>query len=943
MSGAPHRSADPVVRFLGPRANRNGPFGVLGLPVADHPDESIVQAVHERMAAIDAHPESRTPAADEARLAVHAAAANLLDPGVRAALLEQLGVARDAPRPSRAAPPEGDRARLRLEADLLRSIGAAGGWGPAARDRFMKLAHARGYDAAEAVASIRGLAGSIGTFSKASDLADPVAARPFAARRPVARPSFAASSPQRTDTGPTLMRVADDDPVKTDSLMTTVLIVCSTVVLMVLIGGVVLLLVGSEPATPALNTPPPSAPIARTPGNGRAPTDEAAPERPSRALDNAPAVLHELEVAAEGTGVDPEAALDGFALAVDSLASRWGRFGEADRLAAQDLIVGFMYRVSGRRASLGRAFGALASGLSALEGSDPPGADGVWRAAWSMGTLVRLRREQNLPGSLLRDIDGAVLASSGRIAPNASTFRAGAIAALRALADPLNESGLTRGEADAWEAWVEAVNASAIGDRDLVDSMLIAALDGRLRHGERSAPNDAGVIAVLAGAMEWGEGAAARAWLVRAFDDRSLGIDELHAVTLALANTSTAGGVNHSLVLPRGAGDYDRRALRDRYRELWGIAEDADQGQTLADWAETARAFIGRGATQNANGQVRTMGAIVRTARLNTAAAMLWRAEVVPASDLLTDLDPPVDAVVSATGGGGDAGSLFAVSGGTWAEAYLSAGSHVQKRLDLLAVALGRSGRLGAMEAEVIVQEALRGSPLKIREEAGSIVGSQLGSPTVVNAVLEALPLMPKTDRNAALVERIAQATLPSIDSPDFDLEARRAVVERLLEMVAGQGDYARLDALSGLLDNAYADRVATPGSSVGASASAAPAMDAREAARTLASRWIASAERRPPAPVEGVTIEEILGRRAARLSAAEGLVQVFHAEQMALVEAMAQVIAGEGTGRAPAVREVLEDLRRERARSRHVLAQIEHAERAMLRLWLIRFSEGAG
>jgi hypothetical protein len=337
------------------------------------------------------------------------------------------------------------------------------------------------------------------------------------------------------------------------------------------------------------------------------------------------------------------------------------------------------------------------------------------------------------------------------------------------------------------------------------------------------------------------------------------------------------------------------------------------------------------------------MGAIVRTARLNTAAAMLWRAEVVPASDLLTDLDPPVDAVVSATGGGGDAGSLFAVSGGTWAEAYLSAGSHVQKRLDLLAVALGRSGRLGAMEAEVIVQEALRGSPLKIREEAGSIVGSQLGSPTVVNAVLEALPLMPKTDRNAALVERIAQATLPSIDSPDFDLEARRAVVERLLEMVAGQGDYARLDALSGLLDNAYADRVITPGASVGASASAAPAMDAREAARTLASRWIASAERRPPAPVEGVTIEEILGRRAARLSAAEGLVQVFHAEQMALVEAMAQVIAGEGTGRAPAVREVLEDLRRERARSRHVLAQIEHAERAMLRLWLIRFSEGAG
>ena len=115
------------------------------------------------------------------------------------------------------------------------------------------------------------------------------------------------------------------------------------------------------------------------------------------------------------------------------------------------------------------------------------------------------------------------------------------------------------------------------------------------------------------------------------------------------------------------------------------------------------------------------------------------------------------------------------------------------------------------------------------------------------------------------------------------------------------------------------------------------------EGARALASRWIASAERRPPADLDGYGIEEIRGRHEARLSAADGLVQVFHAQQMALVEAMAQVIAGEGAGRAPRIERTLAALRHERGRARSVLEQIEFAERAMLEMWLMRFDEGIG
>lgn len=49
MSGMPppNRSNDPTVRFLGPGAMRNGPFGVLGLPPDPLDDETVVKAVHE--------------------------------------------------------------------------------------------------------------------------------------------------------------------------------------------------------------------------------------------------------------------------------------------------------------------------------------------------------------------------------------------------------------------------------------------------------------------------------------------------------------------------------------------------------------------------------------------------------------------------------------------------------------------------------------------------------------------------------------------------------------------------------------------------------------------------------------------------------------------------------------------------------------------------------
>ena len=969
--GPSNRSNDPTVRFLGPSVLRNGPFGVLGLPPGDVDDETVVKAVHDRMAQIDRHPEGRTPSADEARLAVHAAAANLLDPGVRAALVERLCSTQQPSRaatttrtpPQRSARPSQPSAgrpvsAYQLEADLLRSIGAEGGWGPAARDRFIKLAHARGVDASTAASSVGPLAGAIGrgAMQQATVIAEPRSAAP--PRVAAAAPSPATRGPQQDvpqgNGIPPAQRSSDDDHPRTgqhvellsgtpsgSSMLTSVLVVASIVVLMVLAAGVTLLIVGGENAPSELNTPPVR--VVRPPVDPAPDSDAEAPRvSGGRELDNAPAILHELEVASEGLAVDPEAAFGGFERAVGSLAERWGQFSVSDRLAAQDLIIGFVYRVSGRGAMLDRAFTVLAAGVMRIGDPESPGrttgADDVWRAAWSTGTLVRLRREANLPGSLARRIDGTIAPVFAGGAPNAQSFRAGAIAMLRRLADPLSPAGIDSASREVWDAWVEAVVAASLGDEELIASMLIAAADGRLRQGSRDSAGDTETLAAVIGAMDWSEGSAARSWLVRAFGDRSLGVDELHAITLALANESAAGGVNHAMVLPRNAGEFDRRALRERFRELWGIAQDADTGETLAVFLASARDEIDAEPARGGEGfGLDELSEAVRLARLNTAAAMIWRAEFDPAADLLKALDDPINAVLNSDGVPNLSG-LLRTGGGTWAQEYLSAGSHIDERLDLLSMA-GSRASLGPMEAEVIVAEALRGSPIRVREAASVIVESEASTPTIVNAVLEALPLMPKSARNGALVQRIAGVSLPGIGDPTWDVDARRALVERLLELIAGRGEYARLDALSGLLDEAYTDRLNAMG--VNPSSAGEARVDSDASARELTARWIAAAERRPPAPISGLSVESIVSRRAARLSSADGIVQVFHAHQLALAESMALVIAGEGSARAGDVGTMLADLTRSRGRSRSVLQQIEQTERFMLRLWIARFEEG--
>jgi hypothetical protein len=155
IQAPPQPAADPMVaRYLGSAAGAGGPFALLGLPhTIDHPDR-ITEAAARRLNQLNRHTLRLTPEADEIRLAIHAAAAQLADPALRAEL------AKHWPEGSQEATPAAWRiARSRisdqLAAQARRIVGASGGWNSRAKRRLAVMARTNRVNPTELVRAVR--------------------------------------------------------------------------------------------------------------------------------------------------------------------------------------------------------------------------------------------------------------------------------------------------------------------------------------------------------------------------------------------------------------------------------------------------------------------------------------------------------------------------------------------------------------------------------------------------------------------------------------------------------------------------------------------------------------------------------------------------------------------------------------------------------------------
>lgn len=925
MSRQPSRTSESglVTKFLGAQAATGGPFALLGIDAADVSDEAVLLGLRDRLEQASRHPEGATPEADEVRLALHAAAAQLLDRRTRETMVEKWGGhegrGQNDRHPARYID-ESERQIMLLQHDAVMAIAACGGWNERARARLMMLAQARGLGPDLVHVAVSKLeSGDQRRSAGTAAVPRSWGGEGIAARVPsalISGPLPAEASRERRRIPPLVLAAIGVVLIGTLGVLSLVAVVTGS---SNGAGGG-----GAVAPTPAANeiasgaAEPdsqgqlfPTAPAARSTEPAAAPTSSATTEGER--------FVQRLTSAVEGLSLDSESAATELEVLLREAGVKWADLGGVELGVVQRCVVDLMYKSESSESPL-RFVDALTT-----ESAGTRTRPGVLRAIWQAGILNRLSRERDLTATVRLAIeDRLARLLSGERPAGDPPFEAGAIALLLATADSIAEEGVQ----DAWGGWLAAVDAVSrlqpARRTDLLLAGLTSAIEGFDKQG------NARFLAETAALIAWHREPAAQRWLVARFDGLDTSKDALVALTRAIASRSSVPGVDATMALTSGASEASRRELRDRYAELFGLSAAADVLEIDARISTVISELEGAGSdTGSIEESVR---AAVVWSRVSEAAWLRWRGVSDRAAGVLEGVQAPIAAPVGPQRGRDR--SLRRDDPPTWARAYLNAGSDIGARTTLL-LQYPMSDAHPA-DAEIVMGEALRGSPAQVRESARLVVTASSTSPLMVNAMLESLPTAPRTLVTAEIIAALTGRLHVAIDRPDWRIETRRLLVERLLALMAAQGTFAPVDVLADLLAESHAARAAsTPEAAAPSQGTPRPALE--DSLAQEREMWRASAEElvRPRSYPD--TLTQIQSGAAARSRVASGVIQRVVVAQHEVVRLMGLVVASERPERAAEAWVIVSELSDRMADSRHIGDQVRECERAMARLWELR------
>ena len=877
----------PLERILGVPDDA-GPFAMLNLDVSELQDAEIIDALTARMSQVASHPLSESADGNEVRLALHAAAARLLDPAVRAAMLARAGVR--ATEPVRQPTPPSDPL-LALGPQALLVVASEGGWNDKAFRRLAMLAHARGIPSESVPLAVRSLM-----------------QQPAAADTPAAADAERRGSVPRTSASSTASSRAIDGA-------SLIVALVAGLALAVLVWTWLSLSRAAtdrreQAALAAAEAEPEAAreiqPALETQAEQMAetPTVVASPEEP----DWLAAAVGMRDSAVE---IDRET----LAVILDGLAKSWLIRSESERALTLTVVVDLIYRMSQEQAA--EAIDALAE---LANGSD------LVRSAWACGMLARLSQEKSLP----RGVDGAILAALAQaIGPRVRTldasFGQGVAALLKDRAARWSDSTMPGDETiDSWFVILDRLERidEPLAGAALRDSLKTVLLSNRDLVSDRAVQS---FIRRAGTALTLPEDRENASYVLGVLADPAVESATLSAFLAALRTQPSLAPTGRILDLAPTASTSRRAEVRQLLESEWF-------GKTETSWANDeflrlARAHVDRKAPTDTIGY---LAESVVSARLcAAAAAMLW-SEDEQAETILGSLRSDVDAL--SRGLTPSVQGIDGSGGQEWARRYLEAKRNIPVRQSLLTELVRTKPTLGPVAAEVLVTEAVLGSPIQVRRLALDALPVFAQQPAFVNAVLELLPRMPRQRSAAGVVELAAARPLPSITDPSWPIQARRMVVARLLEILSGEGTGQQIDGLAALLADAYQRRIDRSPRSTPPTVAQLPELAVR-----MRSSWLAEARRVDRSGQFASRITANDRSLEGRFAMAEGDLHRFAAAQVSAFEAAALVILAERPERSAEIRGVEQRLAESRRRAGSVYQQIHEVELAMLRLWIIR------
>ncbi|HED54511.1 MAG TPA: hypothetical protein ENJ00_09985 [Phycisphaerales bacterium] len=897
---------NPGETFLGASVV-NDPFALLGLPRRPVDDQTVLAALGARMEGVAKHPRSQTPEANELRLALHAAAAQLLDAQVQELLLSE--PARESERPQVPIPgqpmpnskPSPILAAVGLSHDVLMVVAANGGWNQRAMRRLAQIAHARGIPSAEIPTAVISV---LGGFT------------PNVATEPAIGGQESRPRPRSGSLTPTIPNVSSRK--RSSGSLVPIILSILTISTFILIW---VRLTEPKPKQQAL--PAPSAVNDAEQPIQPLITDEqaASPPKDETHYSSVEAAQQIVDLASLRQPLSDDE-MKAFQLAHSALAEGWIELGSDQVSAVHNAIVELLYAHAMTPERAQRFVASIAKAYR------PNGTDRAALAStvWAVGTLTRLSQERNLPTAIDSAIVGRLAGVLGDgVRSAAKSFREGAIAASQIEAEMLADSDQP---AKVWMDWLRVLGAAVGADPERREQEILRALETVLITGKEPTASRAAykTIETLARELTLEPKSRTADVVIGWFADDRISAADLTAVMRPLVQGSLTEGIDQSLIPANSATEPQRMAIRQRLQTvLQGKGDQQDWPGT--QWLKLTESELAKPVPTSAAGHV---ARVVSMSRLSSAAhAILWgddqAAEFIVANlhddtnRLLAVKVTPVSAL------GGD-GSL------DWATRYLNARQNIPIREALLGELTRGNHTLGPVAAELVIKEAFLGTPATIRRQAQDVARLHRSSPAIVNAMLEYLPRAPHVQSVSDLIETIARTRLPATDNPAWAYRVRKATVERLLELITGVGQGEIVDQLVALLAQSYDARLTgSTGTSTGDS------QTLELAAEGLYQSWHDRADEQIADIRLRSELESLDHRLIGRLTLARGTLERFAAYQVSAVEAAGLLIRAEQPAQSGQVEAVIENLTERRRSADNVLEQLVASEETMVRLWQIR------